>query len=355
MRGLAALAVLLSHVRGDSFVEYGSLPSAQHTMAAAVFFVVTRVGHEAVLLFFVLSGFLVGGQVLTRLRDGRFQLYEYVIDRTTRILIPLIPACLLAAAAAIFLWGHSPPAGQLIANMVGLNQIVTEDLATNPVLWSLSYEIWFYILAGVLAYIVAKRVNVAAGILLTVCGIVFVILQTRYLVFWMLGAWVSTLRVDLRPKAILALVGMCTGLLGFGLNQLAMDSHSLTIATHIPAITPDVLLSVGVSMTLPFLTTKSVNTSLLKIGPLVAAIAGFSYTLYLTHRPTDAMLDRIFGKSEILSIQSFAHYGCRILICLIVATAFYFAFERHTAAVRQALRKRKAILQRLTLGVAEQS
>jgi peptidoglycan/LPS O-acetylase OafA/YrhL len=347
MRALAALAVLLSHVRGDSFVEYGSLPSAQHTMAAAVFFVVTRVGHEAVLVFFVLSGFLVGGQVLTRLRDGRFQLYEYVIDRTTRILIPLIPACLLAAAAAIFLWGQSPPAGQLIANMIGLNQIITEDLPTNPVLWSLSYEIWFYILAGVLAYIVAKRVNVAAGLLLAVCGIVFVILQTRYLVFWMLGAWVSTLRFfDLRPKAILALVGMCMGLLGFGLNQLAMDSHSLTIATHIPAIMPDVLLSVGVSMTLPFLTTESVNTLLLKIGPLAAAIAGFSYTLYLTHRPTDAMLDRIFGKSEILSIQSFTHYGCRILICLTVATALYFVFERHTAAVRQALRKHKAVLQR---------
>jgi peptidoglycan/LPS O-acetylase OafA/YrhL len=235
--------------------------------------------------------------------------------------------------------------------MIGLNQIITEDLPTNPVLWSLSYEIWFYILGGVLAYIVAKGVNAGAGLLLAVCGVVFVILQTRYLVFWMLGAWISTVRVDLRLRPVLALVGMCMGLLGFGLNQLAMDSRSLTLVTHISLIVPEVVICVGVSMTLPFLTTDSVNASLSRIGPLAATLAAFSYTLYLTHRPTDAMLSLLFGRSDILSIQSVAYYGYRILICLIVAGAFYFAFERHTAAVRQMLRRYKATLQRSTIGV----
>jgi len=80
---------------------------------------------------FVLSGFLVGGQVLARVRDDRFQLYDYATDRATRIFIPLIPACLFSAVASIVVFGHPPPLGQLLANMVGLNEIVTESLDIN--------------------------------------------------------------------------------------------------------------------------------------------------------------------------------------------------------------------------------
>jgi len=140
MRGLAALAVLISHLRGDSFVEYSALPASQRGIAAAVIFAATRLGGGAVLVFFVLSGFLVGGQVLARLRDGRFHLYDYAIDRVTRIFIRLIPACLFAAVAAIVVFGHPPSVGQLLANMMGLNEIVTESLDTNPVLWSLTMK-----------------------------------------------------------------------------------------------------------------------------------------------------------------------------------------------------------------------
>jgi len=348
MRGLAALAVLFSHLRGDAFVEYGSLPASQHGIAAASVFAATRIGGEGVLVFFVLSGFLVGGQVLARLHDGRFQLYDYATDRATRIFIPLIPACLFAAVASIVVFGHPPPIGQLLANMIGLNEIVTESLNTNPILWSLTYEIWFYVLAGVLAYIAVKRTNAISGILLIICAVVFAVLQTRYLVFWILGACASRARIDDRSKARLALLGAFLGLLGCGLNQLTMDSRSLPAILHIPAIVGESLISVGVVMALPYLTGEHVNASLERIKPIAAALAAFSYTLYLTHRPTDAILGLYLGKSEILSIQSFAYYGCRVLICLFVAAVFYFAFERHTVTVRQILRKHKASLLRVT-------
>src|SRR5215813_13613142 len=62
LRGWAALIVLLVHVRGASFVEFGSLPPDQKTILVVVLFGLTRIGHEAVLIFFVLSGFLVGGK-----------------------------------------------------------------------------------------------------------------------------------------------------------------------------------------------------------------------------------------------------------------------------------------------------
>jgi peptidoglycan/LPS O-acetylase OafA/YrhL len=341
MRGIAALTVLVAHLRGNSFVEYGALPVGQHTMLAALFFFVTRVAYEAVIVFFVLSGFLVGGQVLTRLRDGRFGEYDYIVDRTTRILIPLIPACLFTAAVDIFFYRQPPPIGQLIANMVGLNEIVADSLTNNGVLWSLTYEIWFYILAGTLAYVASRRLNSIAGLVLAVCCLVFVVLQTRYLVFWMFGAFVSTRR-DIRFKGLLAVIGVCMALIGTVFYELAADSRSMVSVAYLPPIVAEALMCVGVGGMLPFLASKPVNSLLWRLRGLAAALAGFSYTLYLTHRPTDAAFGLLFEKADTLSLHSLAVYGIRIVVCILVAVAFYFAFERNTATVRGWLRKRSA-------------
>lgn len=93
-RGLAALTVLFYHVRGSSWVELGILPVAQRSLASEVFFGLNRLGNEAVMVFFALSGFLVGGKVIERIRGGRFDAGHYAVDRATRILIPLVrPAC----------------------------------------------------------------------------------------------------------------------------------------------------------------------------------------------------------------------------------------------------------------------
>src|ERR1700733_2312871 len=99
LRGIAALAVFLGHARTASFVEFGALPSPQHTAIAKIFFGLTRTGHEAVLVFFVLSGYLVGGQVIKQVRQRRFLIKSYALERTTRIFLPLIPACLLTVAS----------------------------------------------------------------------------------------------------------------------------------------------------------------------------------------------------------------------------------------------------------------
>jgi len=81
---------------------------------------------------------------------------------------------------------------------------------------------------------------------------------------------------------MLALLGTFLGLLGCGLDQLTMDSHSLHAILHVPPIVAQGLISVGVVMALPYLTSESVNASLERIKPLAAAVAVFSYTLYLT-------------------------------------------------------------------------
>lgn len=337
MRGLAALTVLISHLRGDSFVEYGALPASQHNPVTFLFFAATRVAFEAVVVFFVLSGFLVGGQVLTRLRQKRFEIDTYIIDRATRILIPLVPACLFMAAVDFFWLHKSVHLGQLIANMIGLNEVITPSLPTNAVLWSLAYEIWFYVSAGAVAYLVSRKLSAASFLTLLICIGVFTILKVHFLIIWILGACVSLLLlVEIRLKKTLLIFGVTFALIGTLFDQLAADSRSVIPVTYLPPAA-ELLVGIGIAMTFPFFVSASFNRllSVSRIGPFATALAGFSYTLYLTHRPTDAVLGSIFGQSDVLSIQSIFFFCLRILICLGVAVFFYLCFERNTSKARK--------------------
>jgi peptidoglycan/LPS O-acetylase OafA/YrhL len=337
MRGLAALAVMLAHLRGDAFVEFAALPATQHGSLTALFFAFTRLGDEAVMVFFVLSGFLVGGQVLHRLLQRTFDLYDYGIDRATRILIPLVPACLFAAGVQSILFHEPPPIGQLIGNMVGLNELLTDTLDADGVLWTLTYEIWFYILAGALAYAASQRLNLICALCLAACVLVFATLQPNYLIFWMIGAMASLLKVN-RFSGWIALLGALLSSTGALLFELAAQSKSLIPIVVVSPIVADYFICIGVSMALPFLASEAINARLIPIKNLAAGLAAFSYTLYLTHRPTDALLGRFFGKADSLSFYSMTVYGSRIAICLAVAICFYFAFERNTDKVRAMLR-----------------
>ena len=343
MRGLAAVTVLQSHLRGDSFVEYGALPVSQHRAGVELFFAATRLGHEAVMVFFVLSGFLVGGQVLARLNQNRFDLEDYAMDRATRIFIPLIPACLLTAAIETFLFRQPTPLSHLIVNMIGLNEVVGYSLPPNPVLWSLSYEIWFYILAGALGYAISKRLNATTAAVLAVCVLVFAILQIRYLIFWLLGALISTC-TEIRFKGVIAIAGLILGVTGSALYQLAAASHSLIPVAYVPPLAAECMMCLGIAIGLPFLVDPALDRFLRPVQRLATALAGFSYTLYLTHRPTDAALGLLFPKAEALSVHSLAIFACRLVICVAVAVAFYFAFELNTGAIRRMWRRRRQIL-----------
>lgn len=91
LRFIAAFMVLLSHTRNTFFPAFGDLPSNQQTISCMAFTMFCRLGHEAVIVFFVLSGFLVGGRGFGRIKDGTMHVCSYAIDRLARITPP--PPC----------------------------------------------------------------------------------------------------------------------------------------------------------------------------------------------------------------------------------------------------------------------
>lgn len=62
MRFTAAFLVLLCHSRNDYFVKWNYLAPDEQSIDALIFYTVGRLGSQAVFAFFVLSGFLVGGE-----------------------------------------------------------------------------------------------------------------------------------------------------------------------------------------------------------------------------------------------------------------------------------------------------
>ena len=74
LRWVAALVVVLSHIHQDVLLEKGFVPEHNAIptgLVAKHLFRLEGFGHAAVVVFFVLSGFLVGGKLIDLIRLGR--------------------------------------------------------------------------------------------------------------------------------------------------------------------------------------------------------------------------------------------------------------------------------------------
>ena len=165
LRGLAALVVVAEHWRNTLFVDYRQLP--RHKALWTPAYLLTAAGHEAVVIFFVLSGYLIGGSIFRALREDRWSWTSYGLHRLVRLWVVVGPGLLLCAACdSLGLALHRAP---LLYAGLGSNHMTSDVLATRtwPVflgnlfflqgirvpmfgsdgaLWSLADEFWYYVL-----------------------------------------------------------------------------------------------------------------------------------------------------------------------------------------------------------------
>jgi len=91
IRGLAAVAVFSGHLRAALFLDYAQLERT--SLAIKLFYALTSFGHQAVVVFFVMSGYLVGGAVIKCRNE--FAWSKYIVARLSRLWAVLIPAIFL--------------------------------------------------------------------------------------------------------------------------------------------------------------------------------------------------------------------------------------------------------------------
>lgn len=95
LRTIAALQVVAAHLRGELFPSLKTVADPSLWYQGLAFF--TGFSHIAVVIFFLLSGWLVGGSLLNKLGEPNCMM-SYAIDRLTRMWIVLVPAFVLTLA-----------------------------------------------------------------------------------------------------------------------------------------------------------------------------------------------------------------------------------------------------------------
>lgn len=338
VRAAAALLVLLGHAKQSSLVAYAELPAEHQGMAAKILFASCRLGHEAVLVFFVLSGYLVGGRAIRRASAGQFDITDYAIERSTRIVPPLLLAIGLTMAIDALVFARTPAVWQAVAHVVGLNGVFVDTLAHNVPLWSLAYEIWFYALAG--AACVLATTQRGAGLALIVAALatcVFTVLAARYLVFWCLGALVA-LMIDDRRRIMLGAGGLLLAAGGVVCHQLSLAPGALPPQILAARPVAEAAIVVGVCFGLPLLCDRKVNAALAPLAAAAAYLSSMSYTLYLVHFPLNAALELWLPQSRDLSWTSIALFVGRLAAIFLGANLLYLMVEMHTASLRKWVR-----------------
>ncbi len=163
--------------------------------------------HSAVIIFFVLSGYVIACSTLTRHRDAR----KFALARLSRLYSVVLPALLLTCVAyrigvsqnAAFYTAHSRGAElpRYLLTGVFLQSAGTFSAspASNIPFWSLSYEFWYYALFGVAIFMKGTRRAVAAVAILALMTPNILLL----LPCWLVGvaAFVWRGKITLSPAA----------------------------------------------------------------------------------------------------------------------------------------------------------
>ena len=159
MRVVAAQMVLIGHIYSIVLVPTGTL----------------GIGDLGVVIFFVLSGFLIVLTTLQRLSRSDYGLKVYLIDRLCRVFVPYLPAllCILAMDTVVVIRaGENPyadyykvkhfvgsllmlqqhPFGLFFDEILGLSALKIATFGSARPLWTVAIEWWLYVCFGLVLF-----------------------------------------------------------------------------------------------------------------------------------------------------------------------------------------------------------
>ena len=364
-RWMAALAVVVAHAY--TLVMKTGGDGAPTTPAVLILGYFANIGHLAVVIFFVVSGYLVGGQELLRVQGGApLSVSRYAIQRFSRIYTVLVPALLTTLAfdalgRSLFngtgVYGDVPPGwmhpigsreglATIVGNLLNLQTILVDPLGSDGPLWSLANEWWYYVVFALLLVCLAAHhppVWRAAALV----GGAFVLAALPAEISLWFSLWLFGMALALvgrrwrglawRVAAPLMGAGFLVALLGMRLTELVWAQPRWVLNAYSLVVDASAAAAFGIGL-------LSANRAVFRgSGRAHRALAGFSFSLYAVHYP--ALLFLLAAAHDLFGIafvQPVGWVGCAVSAAVIVAVVGYawcFAAvtERHTGVVRAAL------------------
>jgi peptidoglycan/LPS O-acetylase OafA/YrhL len=343
LRGLAALSIFVFHGWLYTMPE----PSATQRSTVGDYAV-----HElrlGVVLFFVLSGFLLSRPWFAAALDGRRppNLGRYARTRAARIL-PAYYVCL--AGSILLLWGlegtpglRLPPVEELPLFFVfGQNLAPGTVMKLNPPMWTMAIEVSFYALLpaiGWLALRVAPRRRSLALIPLALIAVGFaynwaiaghglsmtfskqLAAMVPYFALGMLAALVAHGRtIDMSTKRLLVCAGVAV-VVADAFAKAAAPANGLDL-TMLFSIVRDVPSAIGFALIVGALATAPRSAVL--GGSALAALGTISYGFYLWHVPVYMVL-RGYG---LLPLDPVLGTAAALVPSLALSALSWFVCER---------------------------
>lgn len=352
LRGLAASGVFASHWRDCLFQDYSQLHTQNPVLAVAYF--VTGLGHQWVIVFFVLSGYLVGGSVLRQSSRGRWSWREYALNRLTRLYVVLVPALLLGGlidlaglhffgASDVYSAHHgmrlmtSAPAGSLtlatlLGNYLFLQGIMVPVFGTNGPLWSLSYEFWYYAAFPMLFLGLVRRSSIPTRALSLLGFLAVMIVVGPKIAFmgliWLIGValnWLPPLPGSGKPWHVAALI-----------SAVAVTVGCLAWCKGAKSRVADYVLGIVVGLLMYCILHFAEVAPSGRIRRAIQYSAKSSYTLYLVHLPLLILITAWIGEPRWQPSWRTASYGGFVFSAgLLYSAGIYAMFERHTNVFRK--------------------
>jgi peptidoglycan/LPS O-acetylase OafA/YrhL len=351
-RGIAALIVAVGHARWLLWEGYSNGYKLHPDTYSIVekffmyFMSVFKFGHEMVMLFFVMSGFLIHYGFSKKIQDGVAKLdVSYFKKRFIRIYPVLLVALLftyLLDCLGIF-W-HLPIYTSSTNNVI-INESIKIDLSNNNFLenlflygskvwgsngpmWSLKLEWFFYLIYPVFYLINSKYVKSSYLVFISFSLIVF--LRPVQLEFingffkniiisfpiWLLGAFladVSTGRIKINLKKFYYLI-----FFPFVPILINLDSELIR----------DYCVAIGFVGLIAFMLKSPIQFAVLE-GRLFSFFSRISYSLYIIHFPILVMFSSLlferFG-GQLPQNQIFIFLG--LILCFTTSYCVYYFVER---------------------------
>lgn len=349
LRGLAALVVAAAHLRAQMYPGFGTVTNPPLLFQGLAFG--AGFAYLAVIVFFVLSGWLVGGSFLNKLDSDRaFQ--NYTIDRVSRLWVVLVPTFLvvLLAGSAIgaldtarvsFSTSEPYSMSAFFGNMIGLQTLIVPPFGGNFPLWSLANETWYYLLFPLLVLVFRGRTIATRAAAVLAIGAIFQLVHGSILIYfsiWLLGAAFSRVKIEAGPLWRWALLFLFVG------SAIVIRLEGKTDIT--PEGFPQYLL-----FSLLFVLFLSSMQFKRRLGPKLDWLdrtgrffANFSFTLYVLHVPLILLMGHLLasmlglGQLSPYRLSHYLMYGGMYLVLVVGAYLFYLPFESNTPRVRQWLK-----------------
>jgi peptidoglycan/LPS O-acetylase OafA/YrhL len=344
----AAIVVFLSH--------FGT-----QAISHSVFYVFDYFAHSAVIVFFVLSGYVIAYVTEERERDG----LAYAVSRFCRIYSVVVPAVVLTVVldivgrsidpdlySAYSYFGTRFGLIQALSSLLFLNETwpTPINLFSNTAYWSLNYEVWYYVFFGILM-LWHSRWKWPLLLLLSpfVAARIYLLAPV-----WLLGVWVRR-----QERTVTVAKPWCALILG-ACFAAVLAGDWLTHRTALIAQLPSAENLIGVALplwdymtgllvALAFLAAAGLTRRWVPSRPLLLTIrwlAGMTFSIYLFHRPLLLFLSAVLPGEVTSNARRLAILG----ISALTLVALSYVTERQKDRLKAKILCLLALLQHTKIG-----